>query len=169
MKTIAATILVFAVACGGGDDVPAPEDQSPPVATEGGEAEITVTSPSFAEGDTVPVEFTCDGSNVSPPLEWDGVPEGAAELHLLLEDPDAPGGTFTHWNVTGISPGAEAVSQGAVPEGGTEQPNDLGDGPYGGPCPPPGDEPHRYMFTVRALGEDGEVLAEGTLTARYGR
>lgn len=130
---------------------------------------IEVTSPAFVEGGTIPVEFTCDGENVSPPLEWTGGPEGTAELHLIVEDPDAPSGTFTHWNVTGIPPQTGSAARGTVPEGGTENPTDISGGPYGGPCPPPGDEPHRYMFIVRALDEGGDVLAEGVLTATYGR
>ena len=173
VRGVAVAVLILTAACGG-EEAPEPQGQSPPAATGEEAAEIRVTSALFATGGTIPVESTCDGENVSPPLAWTGVPEGAAELHLILEDPDAPGGTFTHWNVTGIpsapdQTGWQYVPRGSVPEGGTEQPNDLGDGPYGGPCPPPGDEPHRYMFIVRALDEAGDVLAEGVLTGTYGR
>jgi Raf kinase inhibitor-like YbhB/YbcL family protein len=148
-----AVLLALGAACG--------EDR-------GDVAALQVTSPAFEEGATVPTEFTCEGEDTSPPLEWSGVPEGAAELRLLVTDPDAPGGTFTHWSVTGIDPGATGVEAGQVPEGGTEEENSFGRTGYGGPCPPAGPA-HRYVWTVEALSEDGDVLASGSLTARFGR
>ena len=173
MRRAAVATLILAAACGGGE-VPGPAGRSPPAATDQALSEIRVSSTAFADGRTIPVEFTCDGENVSPPLAWAFVPEETAELHLIVEDPDAPGGTFTHWNVTGIpsapdQTGWQHVARASVPRDGTQQPNDLGDGPYGGPCPPPGDEPHRYIFIVRALDADGTVLGEGVLTGLYGR
>jgi Raf kinase inhibitor-like YbhB/YbcL family protein len=134
---------------------------------EGG-ATLKIESSAFSEGDTVPAEFTCDGDNVSPPLNWSGVPEDAAELRLTLRDPDAPRGTFTHWSVGGIDPSSSEVGRGTVPAGGTEERNSFGEAGYGGPCPPPGD-PHRYVFTVEALDARGEVLASAELTTTYGR
>jgi Raf kinase inhibitor-like YbhB/YbcL family protein len=129
---------------------------------------IQVTSPAFAEGDTVPVEFTCQGEGVSPPLEWSGVPDGTGSLILTLADPDAPSGDFVHWRVTGIDPSAAGVERGQVPAGGSEEENSAGQTGYAGPCPPPGPA-HRYIFTVEALSADGEVLASGSLTGTYGR
>jgi Raf kinase inhibitor-like YbhB/YbcL family protein len=129
---------------------------------------MELNSSAFAEGDTVPTEFTCDGADTSPPLEWSGVPEGAAELRLSVTDPDAPGGTFTHWLVTGVDPGVTEIGPGEVPGGGTEGPNDFGRTGYGGPCPPPG-AAHRYVFTVEALSAEGDVLDAASLTASYGR
>ncbi len=126
-------------------------------------------SSSFSEGDTVPVQFTCDGDNVSPSLSWSGVPEGATELRISLRDPDAPSGTFTHWLVTGIDPTSTNIGEGMVPSGGTEETNSFGETGYGGPCPPPGDNPHRYVFTVEALDEAGDLLASAELTTTYGR
>ncbi len=128
-----------------------------------------VRSSAFSEGDTVPIEFTCDGDDVSPPLSWSGVPEGTTELRLSLTDPDAPRGAFTHWLVTGIDPSSSDVGQGMVPAGGTEERNSFGKPAYGGPCPPPGDDPHRYIFTIEALEAAGDVLASAELTTTYGR
>ena len=130
---------------------------------------LEIESPALSEGDTVPVQFTCDGDNISPPLSWSEVPEDATELRISLTDPDAPSGTFTHWLVAGIDPSATEVGQGMVPAGGTEESNSFGQTAYGGPCPPPGDEPHRYVFTVEALDAAGNVLASGELTTTYGR
>jgi Raf kinase inhibitor-like YbhB/YbcL family protein len=129
---------------------------------------MELTSPAFSEGDTLDVRFTCDGEDLSPPLAWSDVPEATSELRLSVTDPDAPSGTFTHWLVTGIDPAASGVGQGAVPAGGTEQPNGFGHAAYGGPCPPKG-APHRYVFTIEALDEVGIVLAAGELTTTYGR
>jgi Raf kinase inhibitor-like YbhB/YbcL family protein len=128
-----------------------------------------VRSSAFSEGDTVPIQFTCDGDNVSPPLSWSGVPEGATELRISVTDPDAPRGTFTHWLVTGIDPSSTDVGQGTVPTRGTEETNSFGETGYGGPCPPHGNEPHRYVFTVQALSASGDVLASAELTTTYGR
>lgn len=128
-----------------------------------------IASRAFSEGETVPVQFTCDGDNLSPPLSWSGVPEDAQELRISLRDPDAPSGTFTHWVVSGIDPSSSDVGQGMVPAGGTEEMNSFGETGYGGPCPPPGDDPHRYVFTVEALGATGDVLASAELMTTYGR
>jgi hypothetical protein len=130
---------------------------------------MEIRSSAFSEGDTVPVRFTCDGDDVSPPLGWSDLPEAAAELRLSVMDPDAPGGTFTHWLVTGIDPTAAEVAEGAVPQGGSEQPNSFGEARYGGPCPPPGRGAHRYVFTIEALDAAGKVLDSAELTTSYGR
>ncbi|HEV8563761.1 MAG TPA: YbhB/YbcL family Raf kinase inhibitor-like protein [Actinomycetota bacterium] len=157
----AVLVAILLAACRGDADVAQG-------AVEGG-AVFEVESSAFSEGDTVPFQFTCDGDNVSPPLSWSGVPEDATELRISLRDPDAPGGTFTHWLVAGIDPSSSDVSQGMVPAGGTEKTNSFGEPAYGGPCPPPGDDPHRYIFTVEALDAAGDVLASAELTTTYGR
>ena len=164
-----AVILIAAVACGGSEEpsIRQPIGVLTPVQSgEFGEP-LTITSPAFGEGDTVPIEFTCEGDDGSPPLEWSGVPENAAELRLSVTDPDAPGGTFTHWLVTGIDPATLGVEAGQVPEGGTELENSFGESSYGGPCPPAG-PPHTYIWTVEAVTEDGQVISEGVLTAEFG-
>jgi Raf kinase inhibitor-like YbhB/YbcL family protein len=114
------------------------------------------------------------------------VPEGTAELVLLVEDPDAPGATFVHWILLGVDPGTSSIAEGETPPGASDAKTSFGDEGYGGPCPPGGDEPHRYLFTLYALrgpldvNEDaspdevrsaiGEAaLARGQLTGRYGR
>jgi Raf kinase inhibitor-like YbhB/YbcL family protein len=129
---------------------------------------IEVESSAFSEGDAVPIRFTCDGDDVSPPLRWSGIPEGATEIRISLTDPDAPSGTFTHWLVTGVDVSASGAEQGQVPAGGTEQRNSSGKATYAGPCPPSG-PPHRYVFTVEALDATGSVLDSGQLTTTYGR
>jgi Raf kinase inhibitor-like YbhB/YbcL family protein len=130
---------------------------------------MDIQSSAFSEGETLTVSFTCDGDNISPPLSWSEVPAGARELRLSLRDPDAPRGTFTHWLVSGIDPTPSDVTTGMVPAGGTEETNSFGKEAYGGPCPPPGDDPHRYVFTVEALDDAGDVLASAELTTLYGR
>ena len=118
---------------------------TPPDATAG----FALTSPAFADGSSIPQEFTCRGQDVSPALAWRGVPEGTAALVLFLDDPDARG--WVHWIVLdlpgadgalprGVSPSAEAPQQGR---------NDFGRIGYGGPCPPSGT--HHYRFTLYAL------------------
>jgi Raf kinase inhibitor-like YbhB/YbcL family protein len=146
---------------------------------------IVVSSPAFSDGDEIPQAFTCEGADVSPPLVFAGIPENTAELALLVEDPDAPGGTFTHWVMWGINPGRSSLGEGEVPAGAVQGTNDFGRLGYGGPCPPPG-PPHRYVFTVFALSEPldlpagasaadlkramaGTVLDSGQLTGWYQR
>ncbi len=172
-------VPIVLAACGGGGSGGVEVGPAPA-------AGMAVTSAAFAEGDTIPVEFTCDGEDVSPPLQWSGVPDGAAELVLVVEDPDAPGGTFVHWLVVGIDPGATGIDRGGVPAGARQGTNDFGNAAYGGPCPPGGDEPHRYVFRVSALSEEtglsdgasvddvseavrGTEIARGELVGRYGR
>ncbi|HEX5367134.1 MAG TPA: YbhB/YbcL family Raf kinase inhibitor-like protein [Acidimicrobiales bacterium] len=113
---------------------------------------IEVWSEAFEPGDLLPDRYAHDRDNVSPPLSWSGVPPSTVELVLLCQDPDALGGTFTHWVVTGIDPSATGVAEGTVPAGATEGVNDFGHPGWGGPEPPPGDPAHRYVFTVVASG-----------------
>jgi Raf kinase inhibitor-like YbhB/YbcL family protein len=136
------------------------------VASKG--AVVEIRSSALSEGGTVPRQFTCDGDNVSPPLSWSEVPQGATALRISVTDPDAPRGTFTHWLVTGVDPASSDVAQGMVPAGGAEQRNSFGETGYGGPCPPPGTAPHRYLFTVEALDDAVKVIGSATLTTTYG-
>jgi Raf kinase inhibitor-like YbhB/YbcL family protein len=130
---------------------------------------MEIRSSAFAEGDTLPIQFTCDGDNVSPPLSWSDVPTEATELRVSVRDPDAPRGTFTHWLVSGVDPTSSDVGQGMVPSSGREATNGFGEEAYGGPCPPSGADPHRYVFAVEALDASGDVLASAELTTMYGR
>lgn len=119
---------------------------------------LTVTSTAFDAGDAVPVRFTCDGADTSPPLHWRHVPKDAEALALVVDDPDAPGGTWTHWVVLDMPVTTRVSHRSKVPKGGVQAENSWGDAAYGGPCPPSGT--HRYRFKVYAL--DGPTgLAEG--------
>src|SRR5919198_814018 len=126
-------------------------------------ATITVTSPDFADGAAIPKRFTCDGANVSPALRWSGVPAGTAELALVVDDPDAPGGTFTHWVVVNIDPGTASIDEGSPPPGARQAPNSAGKSSWFGPCPPSG--AHHYRFTVYALSGRLAESASGSLDA----
>jgi len=189
---VAAAALGLIAGCGsdgGASSTPAvsvPGTSTAPAASAPHAAKkITVSSPAFDAGGTIPRRYTCDGENVSPPLDFSGVPGDAAELVVLVEDPDAPRGTFVHWVVWGIDPHATALGAGEVPSGAVEGRNGFGKRGYGGPCPPKG-TPHRYVFSVfaadgrPALSEDasadevkhalaGHVTGSGTLVGRYGR
>jgi len=112
---------------------------------------VTVTSSAFRDGDTIPAEFTCSGADRSPPLRWTGVPSAAVEVALVVDDPDAPGGTFLHWVLFALPAGDGGVDAATVPSGARQGRNDFGTAAYGGPCPPKGDPAHHYRFTVYAL------------------
>lgn len=108
---------------------------------------FSVSTPAFGDGATIPVQFTCDGADAAPDLFVAGVPDGTRSFTLIMDDPDAPNGTFTHWLVHDIPANGSdlAVSQGKPLR------NSFGNPRYGGPCPPPGHGPHRYFFTVYAV------------------
>ena len=175
LSTLAVAIAL--AGCGGNDAQTDSLGEPPPTAPES----IKLTSPAFGKNDTIPKEFTCDGANTPPPLQWSNVPKEAKELALFVEDPDAPSGNFVHWTVYGIDPGSTAV-----PDDATEGENSAGKKGYTGPCPPAGDDPHRYVFALYALDEatglavgaspdavrtalDRSAIARGQLIAEYGR
>lgn len=155
---------------------------------------ITLTSTAFAEGATIPRVYTCDGEDISPPLDWSGVPEATRSLALICDDPDAPRGTWTHWVLYDLSADVTQLQEGIPPHervvlgpGGVaarQGRNDFGKVGYGGPCPPRGT--HRYFFRLYALDDRpelgagatkerpigamrGHVLAEGRLMGTYSR
>jgi Raf kinase inhibitor-like YbhB/YbcL family protein len=114
---------------------------------------LEVTSPAFSAGGTIPKKHTCEGANTSPALTWTEVPAGTRSLALVVDDPDAPGGTWVHWvawNIPGTARGLpEAVSPtDAMLQQGRNDFDAIG---YGGPCPPRGHGPHRYFFRLYAL------------------
>jgi Raf kinase inhibitor-like YbhB/YbcL family protein len=178
-SSFAILTIVCLVACGG---------TTPGAETSEGGAPVTftITSTAFAEGAAIPAKYTCDDANVSPPLRWDGAP-AAQSFALIADDPDAPGGTFTHWVLFDIP-----AAQRELPEGlaagalGVAGRNDFGNVGYGGPCPPRG-APHRYLFTLSALDVAtlklpanasrseveaairGHILGQAKLMGRYGR
>ena len=113
---------------------------------------MKLKSKDFTEGGNIPSEFTCDGRNISPQLEWEDVPEGTKSFALSVTDPDSYGGDWIHWYVHGISKDLRNIERGSLPEGAEEVENDFGKKTYGGPCPPSGT--HRYVFTLYALGTE---------------
>ncbi len=142
---------------------------------------FTLSSPAFADGANVPPEYTCDGTDVPPPLTLREPPQGVRSFAIVMDDPDAPRGTFTHWLAYDIPPGRDFD-----PTRGKTLRNGFGRDGYGGPCPPPGHGPHRYHFTVYAVdvpslilkgrtrqdleaAVQGHTLATARLTGRYER
>jgi Raf kinase inhibitor-like YbhB/YbcL family protein len=120
-----------------------------------------LTSTVFEESGEMPSRYTCEGANVSPPLEWSGAPEGTRSFLLVMEDPDAPGGVFRHWGVYGIAADRTLLPEG-VGHGVKTEPlghgiNDYGHPRYDGPCPPETDSAHRYIFRLAALDIDAPV------------
>lgn len=145
---------------------------------------ISVTSSAFTEGGAIPEQYTCDGEEISPPLTWRGVPDDAAALALVVDDPDAPRGTYTHWVVLDIPSDVTSSDEDGVPRDGVEAENSGGDSSYAGPCPPSGT--HHYRFTIYALSSEtglqagaglddalraveDRTLAWGRLTGTYAR
>lgn len=148
---------------------------------------IKLTSSAFQEGGLIPVQYTCEGQNVSPPLAWEPVPAETRTLALIADDPDAPRGTWTHWVLYNLPPSVKELAAGVPPTaegaaGARQGKNDFGKLGYGGPCPPSGT--HRYYFKLYALNTDlnlpanatkqdllkaiyGHILDEGQLMGRY--
>ena len=151
---------------------------------------MEIKSTAFKNNEFIPARYTCQGQDASPKIIWDGVPENAVSLALIMDDPDAPGKTFSHWVIFNIP-----VKKGSLPEAvsvmpelpdGTRQGiNDFGRFGYGGPCPPPG-KPHHYNFSLHALDNrielpvgttrsnildaiKGHIVAQAQLTGIYQR
>ena len=161
-----------------------------PAPAEEVEMTLTVSSSAFHEGAEIPARYTCEGQDISPPLNWSEPPAGTKSIALIVDDPDAPGGVFTHWVLFNLPSQttelAEAMpAQAELPSGAQQGKTDFGRAGYGGPCPPPG-RPHRYQFTVYALDQtldlkagaskgellsamSGHILAQGRLTGIYQR
>jgi Raf kinase inhibitor-like YbhB/YbcL family protein len=147
----------------------------------GGEGKMTITSAAFQAGGNIPSKFSCDGANANPALRWQSTPASAKSLVLIVDDPDAPGGRFTHWLAWNIDPKTNSIAEASAPNG-TVGENDFGSNGYGGLCPPSGT--HRYFFKIFALDQQldlpagskrapldaamkGHVLAQGELMGRY--
>lgn len=145
---------------------------------------LAISSPAFSDGGPIPRAHTCDGADLSPPLTWSGVPSGAKQLALIVDDPDAPGRVWVHWVLYRLAPSVTGLPAGGAKDGvqGTNDFRRLG---YGGPCPPPGPA-HRYVFTLYALDTElklppgatkdvllgamkGHVLEEAKTIGKYGR
>ena len=150
---------------------------------------LMVKSSAFKEGEMIPKKYTCDGEDISPPLSWEGVPEGTKSIAIICDDPDAPMGTWVHWVLFNLPPGTNTLSEAVPPEavlenGARHGINDFRKLGYGGPCPPGGT--HRYYFKIYALdivlglqsgaskadllkAMEGHVLSEGQIMGRYKR
>jgi Raf kinase inhibitor-like YbhB/YbcL family protein len=145
---------------------------------------MKITSTAFPESGNIPSQFTCDGADRHPTLHFAEVSPGAKSLVLIVDDPDAPSGLFTHWLVWNIDPKLMDVSERNFPGGAVEGTNDFGKTGYGGPCPPSGT--HRYFFKIFALDRmldlrsdakraeldramEGHIIAQGQLMGRYTR
>jgi len=151
---------------------------------------FSLLSPAFSDGSAIPREHAyakggCGGKNISPPLRWSGAPPGTRSFALTAEDPDAPAGTWIHWVAYDIPASVNSLKPGERPAG--EGRNSFGEIGYGGPCPPPGDTPHHYHFTLYALdvptlklpghpdigdlrnAMKGHVLGQATLAGTYQR
>ena len=161
-----------------------------PAAESTGERKtMTVASPAFSDGEAIPREFTCDGTNVSPALTWSSVPAGTQSFALICDDPDAPGGTWVHWVYYDIPATRTELPKGVSADthpdtGGIQGTNDFRRPGYGGPCPPGGS--HRYYFKLYALDAvldlspgatkrqllqamNGHILARGEMMGTYSR
>ena len=152
VAVLAALLLAACSGSGGGStgSGPAASSAGPaaPTAAPSGATTITVRSPAFAAGAMIPVRFSCRGSNTPIPLTWTGVPAGAASVALIMDDPDAPSGTFTHWVVFNLPVTSRGITNGRLPAGAAQAQNGRGQAAYTGPCPPSGT--HHYRFTVYA-------------------
>jgi len=115
-------------------------------------ADFALESSAFDHAQPIPNRYTCDSEDFSPPLRWANVPDEARSLALLVDDPDAPRGVFTHWVAWGLDPGAGGLDEGEAAPG--EGRNDFGRVGYRGPCPPPGHGRHRYVFRLYALDHE---------------
>ena len=117
--------------------------------------EFGLSSDAFGQGEEIPRRHACDGEDVSPALSWRDPPAGTRSLALIVEDPDAPRGTFTHWLAWKIEPVAGGLGEDESAAAAGR--NDFGIGGWSGPCPPPGHGPHRYFFRLHALDARLEV------------
>ena len=114
-----------------------------------GNARMTIASPAFGNCQMIPKIYTCDGENINPALNFSNISQRAKSLALIVDDPDAPAGTWAHWIVFNIQPTTKKIEQNSVPAGSTMGTNSFGKSEYGGPCPPSGT--HRYFFKLYAL------------------
>jgi Raf kinase inhibitor-like YbhB/YbcL family protein len=157
-------MMLGAVGCAAGEKPAEPSNTTEPVKSEG-VVSMQITSTAFTQGESIPAEYTADGANVSPPLNWGKAPAGTRSFALICDDPDAPMGTWVHWVVWNLPPDStglpKAVPHGAGITGGGMQGNNSGgkDG-YMGPAPPSGT--HRYFFKLYALDAELSLAAGST-------
>jgi hypothetical protein len=155
----------------------------------GAKMEIKITSSAFKNDGLIPSKYTCDGDDVSPPLQWEAVPQDAKSIAIICDDPDAPMGTFVHWVLFNLPADVKELAEKVpvdktLPNGASQGITDFGRVGYGGPCPPSGT--HRYFFKIYALdmkldlaagarknqllkAMEGHMLAQGQLVGKYKR
>jgi len=180
MKFARGLILVFVLSTGGVREDAQVKDKTI--------SNFSLTSKGFKQGDMIPLKYTCDGEDVSPPLSWGNVPGGTKTLALIMDDPDAPGGIFTHWvlfnlpvTITSLPEGVPRLDR--LDNWSIQGNNDFGRKGYGGPCPP---KRHTYRFILYALDTEltlrpgatrenvlkamkGHILARAELDGKYGK
>jgi Raf kinase inhibitor-like YbhB/YbcL family protein len=122
-------------------------------------SKLQLTSDAFRDGQPIPTQYTCDGADQTPTIHWSEPPAGTKSFALVIDDPDAPSGTFRHWGVFDIPASARSIGGGQ--KVGTEVTNDFGKPGYGGPCPPKGHGPHHYHFKLFALDTEKLGLSSG--------
>jgi Raf kinase inhibitor-like YbhB/YbcL family protein len=151
---------------------------------------ISISAEGFKDGTTIPDIYTCKGKDISPSISWNGIPAGTKSIALIMDDPDAPGGTFVHWILYNVPAQTQKLLEGmthdkTLADGSMQGMTDFGRTGYGGPCPPPG-KPHRYFFKIYALDSminlppgaskkqlenamAGHILAKGEIVGIYKR
>ena len=154
MRMVRLLVLVAALMVSGGCRSRQTDDQVAATRIQGGDLmSLTVSSPSFAQRGEIPETYTCQGDDRAPALNWTGVPAETKSLAVIVDDPDAPGGTWTHWVLYDLPPTTAGLPEGttaaSLPPGTREGKNDWKRTGYGGPCPPSGR--HRYFYKVFAL------------------
>ena len=149
-RSFSLVLLLTALAsCGAAKDQPMNETV----------ARFALTSTDIGDGRPIPQTFTCDAAGQSPQLSWGEPPAGTKSLALIMDDPDAPGGTFRHWGAYDIPPSTRTIERGQP--GGSQAVNGFGKPGYGGPCPPKGHGPHHYRFKLYALDIAGLTVPAG--------
>ena len=161
-----------------------PSEEVPTTANEeGGLMNMALTSPAFNNGEPIPEKYSCDGEDISPELDWFGTPEGTVSLALIMDDPDAPMGTWVHWVLYNLPMDLSGLREGMTGVG-LDGSNSWGTTGYGGPCPPSGT--HRYFFKLYALdinldfesvvdkaaleaAMEGHILGQAELMGTYSR
>lgn len=179
-----ALALAFLASCGAASQ-PGHQTNGGATVENAALTKLTLTSDAFRSGQPIPAQYTCEGGNQKPLLHWGEPPAGTKSFALVIDDPDAPGGTFRHWGVFNVPASARAL--GGKETVGTEVVNDFGKPGYGGPCPPRGHGPHHYHFRLFALdvpqlevpagakvadieqAAEKHALAEGELIGTYER
>ena len=119
---------------------------------------MKITSRAFKHNDSIPAKYTCDGENINPPLQISEVPLATKSLALIIDDPDAPKGTWVHWTIWNIDPKTAEILENSVPAGAMQGLTSWENNGYGGPCPPSGT--HRYFFKLYALDMKLELKAD---------